>query len=59
VPAVAGALLLAFELLLVYKLWLATKAFDREMASLPTPPEATGARVGHGPHDPAALPVTP
>ena len=32
VPAIAGALLVAFELLLIYKLWLSTRAFDREMA---------------------------
>jgi phosphatidylglycerophosphate synthase len=32
VPAIAGALLLAFELMLIYKLWLSTRSFDKEMA---------------------------
>lgn len=34
VPGVAGSLLLAFELLLIYKMWLSTRAFDRDMAKL-------------------------
>jgi phosphatidylglycerophosphate synthase len=42
VPAVAGSLLIAFELLLVYKLWLSTGSFEREIASLDTA-EALGA----------------
>jgi CDP-alcohol phosphatidyltransferase len=41
VPLVAGALLLAFELLLVYKLWLSTKDFDRQLAAfIPAPASA-------------------
>jgi phosphatidylglycerophosphate synthase len=34
VPAVAGALLAVFELMLVYKLWLSTRAFERDLAEL-------------------------
>ncbi|HYN94398.1 MAG TPA: CDP-alcohol phosphatidyltransferase family protein [Pilimelia sp.] len=33
----AGALLLGFELLLVYKLWLATKSFNRQLAAIDAP----------------------
>jgi phosphatidylglycerophosphate synthase len=41
VPAVAGALLIAFELLLIYKLWLSTRSFDRQLAELGPPATAT------------------
>lgn len=46
VPAVAGALLMAFELLLIYKLWLSTRSFDREMAKLDA--QAAADAAAHG-----------
>jgi phosphatidylglycerophosphate synthase len=46
VPAVAGALLIAFELLLIYKLWLSTRAFERDMAALKAADPADTANAG-------------
>jgi phosphatidylglycerophosphate synthase len=42
VTLVAGALLLAFELLLIYKLYLSTKAFTRQLDSVERDAPATG-----------------
>ena len=38
----AAALLVAFELLLIYKLWMATRSFTRELARLGEPVGAAG-----------------
>jgi phosphatidylglycerophosphate synthase len=46
VTIASGVLLAAFELLLIYKLWVATKTFQRKMAKLgPIPPQPTAPAV--------------
>ena len=54
VPAVAGALLVAFELMLIYKLWLSTRAFERDLATLDATEAAEAAEAANGPA--AAIP---
>ncbi|HEU5107358.1 MAG TPA: CDP-alcohol phosphatidyltransferase family protein [Micromonosporaceae bacterium] len=66
-PAVAGAFLLVFELMLIYKLWLATRAFDRDLARLDAedaagagPADGTAATIpGQRTPDGSALTVAP
>jgi hypothetical protein len=40
VPVMAEVALIGFELLLIYKLWLSTRSFEREMARSPPPTAA-------------------
>jgi phosphatidylglycerophosphate synthase len=45
VPTIAGALLIAFELLLIYKLWMSTRSFERQLAKLGPAPTIPGQRA--------------
>ena len=45
VPVVTGALLTAFELLLIYKLYAATRSFERHLRSVPVPRPSPAAQL--------------
>ncbi|MCG3039065.1 CDP-alcohol phosphatidyltransferase family protein [Streptomyces sp. S1A] len=61
VTIAAGALLMVFELAIIYKLLLSTRDFERTLASYPVPevPEAPGATAQASPEAASGIPAQP